>query len=245
MEFELIKDKVYCKVFDLTYASSTAQYNLHKAENAASLARVQQNISSVQQNLDADKVVILKQVHGNIIFDANADFDLTKPEEADGSVTSKNRTALGILTADCVPVLLAADDGETIGAAHCGWKSAKANIIDNLYAKMQEKGANNIKAFIGPSIQQKSYEVDESYYNNFINESSQNKRFFIQSKNANRYMFDLSGYVKKKIEDANIEIAHHVKDDTYDSVEKYPSFRRCSHQNIPYNQNILSTIIMK
>ena len=244
MEIELIKNKVYYKIFDLTNTVSTGKYNKQRAKDAANLAEIEQNINSIKKEYNALELIILQQVHGNHIVDAD-NIDCSRPGEGDGLVTTKEGVALGIFTADCVPVLMASDDGAIIGAAHCGWKGAKANIIERLYENMKNKGAKNIKALIAPAIQQKSYEVDEKYFHDFTKNDSYYKKFFIDSIKDNHYMFDLPGYVRSKIEKENIEIKVHVDDDTYELEEKYPSCRRSAHRNESYNQNILSTIIIR
>jgi polyphenol oxidase len=244
MEIEFIKDKVYYKIFDRTYAASSGKYSKDKATSAAILAEIEKNIDHIKNKYEAKELVILKQVHGNNIVDAN-DINYQVHQEGDGSVATRKNIALGILTADCVPVLLASIDGSVIGAAHCGWKSAKNNIVSKLCDKMRQHGAGKIKAIIGPAIQQKSYEVSEEYYENFIYDDEMYKRFFIHSKRQDHYMFDLPGYVKLKLEQENIDISIVIGDDTYEIEEKYPSFRRSVHKNQPYNQNILSTIIIR
>jgi len=244
MEIEFIKDKVYYKIFDRTYTASSGKYSKHKNKDAAILAEVQNNIDNIKVEHSADELVILKQVHGTNIICAD-DINCQNQEEADASLTTQKNIALGILTADCVPVLLASDDGAVIGAAHCGWKSAKNNIIQKLYKQMQDKGAQKIKALIGPAIQQKSYEVDAEYYQSFISDDESSKQFFIASKNQNHYMFNLPAFVKAKLEQENIDVVVHINDDTYELEKQYPSFRRCTHRNEQYNQNILSTIIIR
>lgn len=244
MEIEFIKDKVYYKIFDRTYTASSGKYGKHRTDDAAILAEIQKNIDTIKDEFSAQELVILKQVHGSKILDADS-INYQSQEEADGSVTTKNNIALGILTADCVPILLACSSGAIIGAAHCGWKSAKNNIITQLHNKMKQKGAKQIKALIGPSIQQKSYEVDEKYYQDFINDDVKYKKFFIESKNKNHFMFDLPGYVRSKLEQENIEIIVNIDEDTYELEDKYPSFRRCIHRNEKYSHNILSTIIIR
>lgn len=245
MELEFIQDKVYYKIFDKSYKASTGAYNKHKAADVAKLAEIQQNIDNIKSEYNCDELVILKQVHGDQIVDAD-EADLRDLLEADASITTRRNIALSILTADCVPVLFASSDGSVIGAAHCGWKSAKADIIKKLVTKMREKNAQNIRAIIGPSIQQKSYEVDNNYYQNFIIAEPTCKDFFIESKKDGHYMFDLSGYVARKIELENIEIFAHSNDDTCAEEEKYPSYRRSTlNPEEPYNSNILSTIIIR
>jgi YfiH family protein len=244
MEIEFIKDKVYYKIFDRTYTASSGKYSKHRSNDAAILAEVQKNIDNIQTEHNANGLVILKQVHGNNVIFAD-DSHCQSQEEADGSTTTSQNIALGILTADCVPVLLASSDGSVIGAAHCGWKSAKANIITKLHEMMLSEGAKEVKALIGPSIQQKSYEVDNDYYLSFVNEDADSKKFFVKSQNENHYMFDLPAYVKNKLEIENIEVIVDINDDTYELEDQYPSFRRCTHRNEQYNNNILSTIIIR
>jgi polyphenol oxidase len=244
MELEFIRDKVYYKIFDRTYTASSGIYSTHKYTDAAKLAEVQQNIDIIKSDYSAKELVILKQVHGNkVICTDSADYQAQL--EADGSVTTKKNLALSVLTADCVPILFASADGNVIGAAHCGWKSAKANLIAEIRKMMENKGAEDIKAVIGPSIQQKSYEVDENYYQDFINDDNACKDLFIPSNNEDRYMFSLSGYVKRKLEQENIKLLLHIDDDTYSMPEKYPSYRRSTHSKETYWQNILSTIIIR
>lgn len=244
METELIKNKVYYKILDKTYTASSGKYNILKAKNQKTLSEIQHNIEIIKQEHSADDLIILTQVHGNKIVDID---NTENPHfsEADGAITTKKGVALGIITADCVPVLMTSEDGNIIGAAHCGWKSAKSDIIDELYRSMQSKGARTIKALIGPSIQQKSYEVDESYFQSFIKDDIKHKEFFINSNKNGHYMFDLPAYVCAKILRNNIEIIVNIDEDTYEFADKYPSCRRSAHKNEIYNQNILSTIILR
>ena len=244
MELEFIKDKVYYKIFDRTYTASSGIYSKHKHKDAAKLAMVQQNIENIKADYKAEELVILKQVHGNAVICAD-NSDCKQQLEADGSVTTEKNVVLSVLTADCVPVLFASADGKVIGAAHCGWKSAKSDLVKQVSLMMKSKNATNIKAIIGPSIQQKSYEVSADYYHDFINDESACKHLFIASNKENHYMFDLSGYVKHKLAQENIELFLHIDDDTYSMPEKYPSYRRSTHGKEAYTHNILSTIMIK
>ena len=244
METEFIKNKVYYNIIDRTYTNSSGIYSLHKCTDAVKLAQVQKNIYNIKTNLNAEDLFIMNQVHGNdVIFADN--IDLKKQPQADASITTRPKVALGILTADCVPVLFASDDGRVIGAAHCGWKSAKSNIITNVRKMMQDRGANKIKAIIGPAIAQESYEVDAKYYHDFISEGDEIKELFQPSNRANYFMFDLVGFVIKKLTKENIELVHNIEEDTYSMSEKYPSYRRSCHNGEQYSQNILSTIIIR
>ncbi len=244
MEIEFIKNKVYYKIIDRTYTNSSGIYSLHKYTDAVKLAQLQKNIDNIKAELNADDLLIMNQVHGNdVIFVDN--IDLKQQPQADASITTRKKVALGVLTADCVPVLFASDNGMVIGAAHCGWKSAKLNIITNVRKMMENKGANKIKAIIGPAIAQKSYEVDAKYYHDFVSEGDDIKELFQPSRRENHFMFDLIGFVIKKLQKENIELVHNMEEDTYSMPEKYPSYRRSFHDGEQYSQNILSTIIIR
>lgn len=244
MEIEFIKNKVYYRIIDRTYTNSSGIYNLHKYTDAVKLAQVKQNIDNIKTDLKASDLFIMNQVHGNTVVVVD-NIDFKKQPEADASITTQKNIALGVLTADCVPVLFASDNGAVIGAAHCGWKSAKANIIANVQRMMENKGATKIKAIIGPAIAQKSYEVDANYCHDFISEGDDIRELFQPSNKENHFMFDLVGFVIKKLKKENIELVHNMQEDTYSTPEKYPSYRRSFHEGTQYSQNILSTIIIR
>lgn len=244
MLYELIKNKVYYRVFDRTYANSSGIYSYHKSKDAANLAQVNQNIDNIKNELEVHHLQILNQVHGDEIYYSSEDSCASQPA-ADASCTDKKNVALGILTADCVPILITNTDGTVIGAAHCGWKSAKLGIIPKLQKKMETLGAESMIAIIGPAIAQKSYEVDMSYYKSFVEQDNSTRDLFIPSTRESHFMFDLVGYVKKGLEKAGVSIFHNFSEDTYSNPEKYPSYRRSCHEGSTYSQNILSTIVIK
>ena len=241
----LIKNKVYYKIFDKTFQHLTCIYSLHKATDAAKLAEVKDNLSQVKQTLRIQQLVVLKQIHSNIIIDADDMKDYDQQVEGDGLVSTKPNIALAILTADCVPVLISSSDSKVIGAAHCGWKGAKNNIIVNLIEQMKNKGASAFKVIIGPSIAQQSYEIAEDYYQNFISDNQIYKQFFIASNKPNHYMFDLSSLVVWQLNMLNITDISKIDEDTYSNLDKYPSYRRDYHQGRQNHCNILSTIMIQ
>ncbi len=249
MELEFIANKVYYKIFDLKQTVSTGIYSKKRVKDAAKLAEIEQNIANIKSEYGAKQLIILNQVHGDNVIYAGGEGQLTEDEAslegADGSVTAQIGCALAVLTADCVPILLASDDGKVVGSAHCGWKSAKADIIKQIKKKMLGAGAGRIKAIIGPAIAQQSYEVDGAYYANFVSDDEKFKRFFIESKKEGRYMFDLVGFVKHKLQEEDIELKLNIEEDTYSMPDKYPSYRRHCHRGEEYSRNILSTIMIK
>jgi YfiH family protein len=133
-------------------------------------ANVVENKKRVKEALGADKLVTLAQVHSNLVHVIPASApakhrndSLNKPE-ADALVTNQPNLALGILTADCGPVLFADPQAGVIGAAHAGWKGAKSGVLENSIAAMESLGAkrDNIIAALGPTIAQSSYQVCRS-----------------------------------------------------------------------------------
>ncbi len=243
---ELIKNKVYYKIFDRSNYNLTHNYNIHNFADQLMVDQAKNNIDRVIQSFDAKNMLLLKQVHGNnVVYTDGLNDDFNIWPEADASVTKKVDTILAIRTADCVPVLLASEDGAIIGVAHSGWRGAKLDIIEKVANTMKQKGASDIVAVIGPSITQKSYEVSKDFYEDFIQESSIYQNLFLPSIKPNFYMFDLQSFVKIKLAKENIKIIKHITNDTYTMADKYPSYRRSTHTGEIYNQTILSSIIIK
>ncbi|AGJ01858.1 Laccase domain protein [Rickettsia prowazekii str. NMRC Madrid E] len=110
---------------------------------------------------------------------------------------------------------------------------------------MIEKGAKNLIAVIGPAIAQSSYEVDDKYYKTFLSKDINNKRFFINSIKENHYMFDLPAFVELKLNESGVKDIKNITEDTYTNPSKYPSKRRSYHMQVPYNEKILSAIVIK
>ncbi len=242
---ELIKNKVYYYIFDKTNQKTTCSYTIKAHFNQDSINQVENNIKHVLDFFNGKNIFLLNQVHGSTVIEKNKTSSKISRATGDASLTLQKKLILAIYTADCVPVMLSSTNGEVIGAAHCGWRGAKNDIIKNLANNMRQKTQSEIVAIIGPSISQKSYEVSEDFYQDFIKQSTIYKKFFINSNKLNHYMFDIQSFVKLKIEKEGVKIIKHIKEDTYQINNKYPSYRRCLHKNEPYNQNILSAIMIK
>ncbi|XVN40543.1 MAG: peptidoglycan editing factor PgeF [Rickettsia endosymbiont of Argas persicus] len=238
---ELVNGLVYYKIFDKTFKDSSHRYI--KKSNSVSEIEILSNKKAIIDYFKSQNILILNQVHGVEIIDADNE-KITQPE-GDGSVTTKKGLVLTVQTADCVPILLASDDGKVIGAAHAGWKGALNDIVYNIVTKMTKKGASNIVALLGPSISQESYEIDSEYRKAFLDKNINSQQLFINSKKENHYMFDLPGFVELKLKEAGVKNIKKIVEDTYANPEKYPSKRRSYHLQEPYNQNILSAIVIK
>lgn len=151
--------------------------------------------------------------------------------EADGLVTDRPGLLLGIVTADCAPVLLADRVAGVIGAAHAGWRGAHGGVIEATVAAMRQLGAEpgRIGAAIGPCIAQASYEVDEGFRRNF---GKDDDRFFASGR-PGHWQFDLEAYVAKRLAAAGVEQVDPLGIDTYALEERYFSFRRATHRTEP------------
>lgn len=187
---------------------------------------------------------MLNQVHGKTCLMLDLPYELDGEIEADGHVTTNKNILLGIKTADCVPVLFYDEAQEVIGSCHSGWRGAIGGILDETITKMIAKGARlqNITAIIGPCIQQISYEVSGEFYQQFLAENSSNLDFFINSVKPDRYMFDLPGYVTRKLQHLGITQIHNSGLDTLSNADKFFSYRRCTLKNQKLDGSILSVI---
>ena len=159
--------------------------------------------------------------------------DDTRPQ-ADALVTDRPGLVLGVVTADCAPVLLADRVAGVIGASHTGWKGAAAGVTDNTIAAMEQLGAkrSRITAAIGPCIAQASYEVDQAFVAQFCADDPGNARHFAAGR-AGHAQFDLEGYVAARLESAGIGEVERLGADTYADPARFYSYRRATHLGEP------------
>lgn len=185
-------------------------------------------------------LVTLRQVHSAKAVFVEQPVADDQRVEADAMVTNQPHLALGILTADCVPVLFADPVSGLIGAAHAGWKGAVAGVTDATIDLMVEKGAlrHNIVAAIGPAIQQISYEVDDNFYQKFIADNLGNETFFSQGR-AEHWQFDLPSYVENRLKKAGLGVISRSSLDTCRNSEQFFSYRRaCLAGEADYGRQI-------
>ncbi|WP_215349869.1 peptidoglycan editing factor PgeF [Sphingopyxis soli] len=173
----------------------------------------------------------LYQVHGNRCVIVDDSTDLAARPEADALATRTPGILLGILTADCVPVLFADTEAGVIGAAHAGWKGAIAGVSDATLAAMEGLGASraNIAVAIGPCIGRASYEVDEGFVQRFLADDPANERFFAAGKPGHA-MFDIAAYVAARLAAAGVSRIAIGGQDTYAEEADYFSYRRACHR---------------
>ena len=174
-------------------------------------------------------LVMCTQVHGSKAHWVNEPWGPTHHPEGDAMMTDQPNIILGVQTADCCPILLSSSDGKIIAAIHAGWKGALNGVIHSTISLMQERGAENISAAIGPAIAQENYEVGADLHNSFITQDSSNKSFFVPSQNSNHFLFDIKGYCLHQCEKkgVTVDILPH---DTYADENILFSCRRSNHQ---------------
>ncbi len=174
-------------------------------------------------------LVGLYQIHSPLCVTVTQPWDDADRPEADAMVTDRRGLLLGILTADCAPVLLADRAAGVIGAAHAGWKGAIAGVTDATIAAMEALGASRaqITAAIGPCIAQVSYEVDEGFRARFADAAPGNARFFAAGL-LGHWQFDLELYVASRLESAGIGAVQRLGLDTLAAPERFYSYRRAS-----------------
>jgi hypothetical protein len=146
-------------------------------------------------------------------------------------VTNRRGLLLGVVTADCAPVLLADRAAGVIGAAHAGWRGAHGGVIENTVAAMERLGAEGSRmvAAIGPAIAQASYEVDAKFRDSF---GSAGERFFRRGRSGH-WQFDLEGYIAERLRAGGIEVIEALGLDTYSDQDRFFSYRRATHRGEP------------
>ena len=193
---------------------------------------VSENRSRVARDLGVrrDHMCTLYQIHSAKVITVTAPWPAKDAPEADAMVTATHGIALGILTADCVPVLFADPKAGVIGAAHAGWGGALVGVIENTIAAMADLGAaqENIRAAIGPCIHQDSYEVGAEFHQRFIESDAGNAQFFKPGK-RDHFWFDLPGFVQMRLRAAGIQSIKDIALDTYSERDDFFSYRRACH----------------
>lgn len=175
-----------------------------------------------------ERLLTLYQIHSDTVLTVDAPWQGERPQ-ADGMVTATRGLALGILTADCVPVLFADPIAGVVGACHSGWKGAISHIPQKTVEAMEALGAKRtqIVAAIGPCIHQPSYEVDAGFYQRFLDESPENSRFFAPSATkAGHWHFDLPGYVQNGLLNCGVAKTNILAKDTCSQENAFFSYRR-------------------
>jgi purine-nucleoside/S-methyl-5'-thioadenosine phosphorylase / adenosine deaminase len=197
-------------------------------------ANVTENRARVAEilSVQSSRLLSVFQKHSATAVIADAPWEAGEAPEADAIVTATPGLAVGILTADCAPVLFCDGEARVVGAAHAGWRGALSGIIEATVGAMLELGARpeRIAAVIGPAISQKAYEVGAEYVERFLAEEPQSSAFFITDEGSGEPHFDLPGYVGERLSRAGIGAIADLGLCTYCEETRLFSYRRSQHR---------------
>ncbi|MFT4151779.1 MAG: peptidoglycan editing factor PgeF [Paracoccaceae bacterium] len=185
------------------------------------------NRARVAEAMGVDQIVTVNQVHSADVVAVTG--PLAERPRADAMVTATPGVGLGILTADCQPVLFADPRAGVIGAAHAGWRGALEGVLEATVDAMEALGADRsrIAAVIGPTISQPVYEVGPDFIYAFLDDDRDNARFFAQG-TGDRLLFDLPAFGLHRLRRAGVQ-AEWTRHCTYRDAERFYSFRRTTH----------------
>ena len=196
---------------------------------------------SKKNGVNYNNLKLMHQTHSNKVSVINQKNIKKKKFHSDAMVTSLSGITLGVVTADCLPILIYDKQNNIIGCIHAGWRGAFSGIIENTMRKFNVSKSNNrIIACIGPCIGKKSYEVDSKCYKKFVNRSKNNKTYFSTFK-KDKKLFDLRKFVSDKFRKLNVKVDN-LKFDTFRDKNNFYSYRRSKKlKELDYGRTI-STI---
>jgi YfiH family protein len=179
----------------------------------------------------ADRLLTPYQIHSPDVVVAKDPWTRNDRPRADAIVTQVPLLAIGVSTADCGPLLLADSEAGVVGAAHAGWRGALSGVIEATVVAMERLGAarKRIVAALGPTIRQPNYEVGAEFVERFIAADAGNARYFVPSARDGHAMFDLCGYISRRVEQAGILQFEDLGLCTYQEPERFYSYRRSTH----------------
>jgi polyphenol oxidase len=191
---------------------------------------VLENRGLVADSLNVARTHLLgcTQVHGIEVTEVETMWEAGKGPRADAMVTARRGVALGIVTADCAPVLFADPEAGVVGAAHAGWRGAVTGILEATIDAMTRLGAHadRIVAAVGPCIGQPSYEVAADLRDAVLVRSPDAARFFVDGNREDRWQFDLAGYCAARLRAAGVARVEVTGIDTLAETERFFSHRR-------------------
>lgn len=193
---------------------------------------------------DHGRLATVHQVHSPDVFTVDTTYAGERPQ-ADALVTATPGLVIGVLTADCGPILFADPQACVVGAAHAGWKGALTGVLENTIEAMEALGATrkNIVACLGPSISGRNYEVGPEFVERFIGTNPGYGEFFSRSERDGHSMFDLPALTLKRLADAGVT-AENLDICTYPEAANYFSYRRTVHRKEPdYGRQISAIMI--
>ena len=182
------------------------------------------NFVAKKMSVERSKLILMHQTHSNKVVEIKW-HNFKKKIDADALITKLNGFAIGVLTADCVPVIIFDTENKIIGCVHAGWKGAFSGIIEKTIKRIKKLNSNNkIYASVGPCIGEKSYEVDILFYKKFVSKSRRNKIYF-KHKSKMKKLFNLRKFVTDRLLKFNVKVDQ-VNKDTFAEKSNFFSYRR-------------------
>ena len=223
--------------------------NIYKSLNCGQGSKdkkgnVQKNLKLVAKKMrvKSENLVLMHQTHSNKVIEIKK-INYKKKIYADAMITKMRGVSLGVLTADCVPIILYDSKNKIVGCIHAGWKGAFKEIIKNTIFKIKTISSNSkIYASVGPCIGHRSYEVDIKFYKKFISKSAKNKIYFLH-KSKSKKLFNLRKFVTDKLKLCKVKVDQ-VNHDTFAEKNKFFSYRRSSKLKQKDYGRCISTIGM-
>ncbi|CAK01153.1 peptidoglycan editing factor PgeF [Bartonella tribocorum] len=196
-------------------------------------------------SIEVQNFVTVNQIHSCNVVVVNQAF-IDEPPKADALVTSTPGLVIGILTADCGPILFADPQAGVIAATHAGWRGSLNGIIEKTIAVMEKQGAKRqaIIAALGPCIGPHYYEVTSEFYNQFIECHSEFQKYFLKTEKVNHFHFNLWAFITNQLKEAGVN-ASCVELCTYQNEQNFFSYRRAIHRNEPDYGRQISAIMLK
>lgn len=207
---------------------------------------VQENRARVARwfGVEPDRLATVHQIHSPDVVTVDAGYDGSRPQ-ADALVTATPGVVLGVLAADCGPILFCDPQARIVGAAHAGWKGALFGVLENTIAAMEALGARRdaIVACLGPSIGRQNYEVGPEFVERFLAVDPAYARYFTPSEKPGHSMFDLPAFTTQRLNDAGVT-AENLDICTYPDEDRFFSYRRTTHRQEPdYGRQISAIMI--
>ena len=205
------------------------------------------NLELVSKKISCKKkfLITLNQKHTNKVIHFKNEKSVKNKLTGDAIVCEAKNIGIGILAADCAPILFYDHAKKIIGCAHAGWKGALSGVIKNTVKKFNELNSKNedLFAVVGPCINKENYEVEGDFFRKFILEDKNNEIFF-KKIDSKKYLFDLRGFVNKQISSLNIKNIENIELDTFSEKELFYSYRRSSCNKEKDYGRCISVILM-
>jgi len=208
---------------------------------------VLKNLNLVSQKIGCkdELLITLNQNHSNKVVYFENKSSIKNKLPGDAIVTKIKNVGIGILTADCAPILLYDPQKKIIGCIHSGWRGALNGVIKNTIKKFKELDSNidNLFAVVGPCIGKRNYEIKIDFYEKFVNQNPKYEEFFKKISDE-KYIFDLRGFINSEISDSNIKNIENIEMDTFSKKNFFYSYRRSSLNNEQDYGRCISVILM-